>query len=66
MPGKNSLIMPSRLTVLWHGLEFLPGVYPVTNALTIGIYSYNTLSNGQLLIRSAETGPPNDRKSRPV
>ena len=32
---------PSRLTALWHYLKFLPGVYPVTNALTIGIYYYN-------------------------
>ena len=28
-------------TVLWLYLEFLLGVYPVTNALTIGIYYYN-------------------------
>ena len=41
MPGKNSLLMPSRLTALWHYLKFLPRVYPVTNALTIGIYYYN-------------------------
>ena len=45
MPGKNSLIMPSRLTVLWHYLEFLPGVYPVTNALTISIYSFLVVLN---------------------
>ena len=37
MPGINSLIMPSAL---WHYLEFLPGVYPVTNALTLSIYYY--------------------------
>ena len=28
------------LTALWHYLEFLPGVYPVTNALTLSIYYY--------------------------
>ena len=27
-------------TALWHYLKFLPGVYPVTNALTIDIYYY--------------------------
>ena len=33
------------LMALWHYLEYLPGVYPVTNALTIGIYYYsNTLA----------------------
>ena len=31
----------SGLTALWHYLEFLPGVYPVTNALTLSIYYYN-------------------------
>ena len=35
--------MPSRLTALWHYLEFLPGVYPVTNALTLSIYYYNNV-----------------------
>ena len=25
---------------LWHYLEFLPGVYPVTDALTLSIYYY--------------------------
>ena len=38
-------IMPSRLTALWHYLEFLPGVYPVTNALTLSIYYYNISIN---------------------
>ena len=28
------------LTALWHYLKFLPGVYRVTNTLTIGIYYY--------------------------
>ena len=32
-----------KITALWHYLEFLPGVYPVTNALTIGIYYYTNL-----------------------
>ena len=30
----------SGLTALWHYLEFLSGVYPVTNALTLSIYYY--------------------------
>ena len=30
----------NALTALWHYLEFLPGVYPVTNALTLSIYYY--------------------------
>ena len=38
---QNYLTMPSCLTALWHYFEFLPGVYPVINALTIGIYSYS-------------------------
>ena len=36
----RQIILPSRLTALWHYLEFLPGVYPVTNALTLSIYYY--------------------------
>ena len=31
----------NALMALWHYLEFLLCVYPATNALTIGIYSYN-------------------------
>ena len=38
---QNSLIMPSHLIGLWHYLEFLADVYPVTNALILSIYSYN-------------------------
>ena len=38
-PRKNKWIFPStrRSGII---LKFLPGVYPVTNALTIGIYYY--------------------------
>ena len=32
--------MPSCLAALWHYLEFLPGVYPVTNARAWGINYY--------------------------
>ena len=38
------LLQDKRLTALWHYLEFLPGVYPVTNALTLSIYYYNNTS----------------------
>ena len=31
-------------------LEFLPGVYPVTNALTISIYSYNQTAVGETVV----------------
>ena len=49
----NSLIMPSRLMALWHYLEFLPGVYPVTNALTLSIYYYS------------KHKPPNQQTDKP-
>ena len=40
-PPKIPLIMPLRLTALWHYLEeYLAGVNPRRNALAISIYSY--------------------------
>ena len=44
------LLQDIRLTALWHYLEFLPGVYPVTNALTLSIYYY-------IIAHRVTTGP---------
>ena len=34
------IVINTSCSALWHYLEFLPGVYPVTNALTLSIYYY--------------------------
>ena len=41
-PLKNgSVVSPDGALALVGYLEFLPGVYPVTNGLTLSIYYYN-------------------------